>query len=394
MQAVINIPGSHKIYPSRSVSQSNSNNSSSPSIPPSLSHSINPFLSVMAGIFYKSPASPAHSDYSSSSEYSASNPLSKDQAASLIAAYGASSAVDWLESRYSLWVGPSHTPERPAVQGYVAVDGWCLSWGNPLALTDDLEQVAKDFLTWTERQRLQVLWCCVDGHLQWVLSNLEYSVVTCIKEDTIDPMTVKWSSNDLKQNIRKAEKAGVSIIERTGSFTSDEQAEINEGVEKWKKGRQGTQVASDSLAPWVDERHRRYWIAQTADGQIVGFMVLARLKDGGYLIKNSIVFPEAPRGVSELLNATVIIKLRSEGSTAVTFGVSASEELIPVSNVGSMSWLRKSYGVIVSSTGITNRSTYRKKYNPREDKLFVCYPQNGLGWSGIQSLMKMLSSSK
>ncbi|KAG8986445.1 hypothetical protein FRB93_005277 [Tulasnella sp. JGI-2019a] len=348
----------------------------------------------MATMSYNSPEFPAPYDDSSSSEYSASNSLSKDQAASLIAVYGMSSAVDWLEPRYSLWVGPSHTSERPAVQGYVAVDGWCLSWGNPLALTDDLEQVVKDFLSWTERQRLQVLWCCVDGHLQWVLSNLEYSIVTCIKEDTIDPTTVKWSSNDLKQNIRKAEKAGVSITEKTGNFTSDERTEINEGVEKWKEGRKGTQVASDSLAPWVDEHHRRYWIAQAADGRIVGFMVLARLKDNGYLIKNSIALPEAPRGVSELLNATIIINLRNEGSNVVTFGVSASEELIPVSNVGSMSWLRKSYGVIVSSTGITNRSTYRKKYNPREDKLFVCYPQNGLGWSGIQSLMKMLSSSK
>ncbi|KAG8871495.1 hypothetical protein FRB97_008613 [Tulasnella sp. 331] len=349
----------------------------------------------MALTSYNPPASPSHSEYSSGSEYSTSREMSmtKEEVATLIVNFGASSAVDWLEPRYSLWIGHSHTSERPAVQGYVAVDGWCLAWGNPLAHTDDLEQVARDFLTWTEQKQYQVLWCCVDGQLQWVLSTLEYSVVTCIKEDTIDPMTVKWSSNDLKQNIRKAEKAGVEIVERTGFFTAEERAEINVGVEQWKKGRKGTQVASDSLAPWVDEHHRRYWIAQTADSQIVGLMVLARLKNGTYLIKNSIVFPDAPRGVSELLNASVIITLRKEGSEAVTFGVSASEELIPVSNVGSMSWLRKSYGVIVSTTGITNRSTYRQKYNPREDKLFVCYPQNGLGWSGIQALMKMLSSS-
>jgi len=321
--------------------------------------------------------------------------MTKHEVASLIASHGQSSAADWLEPRYSLWVGPSHTVDRPAVQGYVAMDGWCLCWGNPLAVPEDLEQVAKDLLSWAERQHLQILWLCVDNDLQFILSTHEYSVISCIKEDTIDPTTVKFTSGDLKKNIRAAERGGIEIVERTDQFTLEERLEIDEGVKKWKKGRKGEQVASDSLQPWLDERHRRYWIAVTPDDKIVGLMVLAHLRNGGYLIKNSIVFPSAPRGVSELLNATVINVLRKEGSNYCTFGVSAANDLLAVNNVGGvgMSFLSKSYHVINQASGLTNRSTYRKKFNPREDKVFICYPPSGLGWSGIHALMKMLGSS-
>jgi len=322
--------------------------------------------------------------------------MNKEEVATLIPAFGESSAHDWLEPRYSIWVGPSHTTERPAVQGYATRDGWCLCWGNPLAVTEDLGQVAKDLLAWAEQHSLAVLWCCVDNDLQHILSTLDYSVVSCIKEDTIDPLTVKWTSNDLKKNIRKAERAGVQIIEKTAQWTLEERAEVDEGVKNWKNSRNGEQVASDSLAPWMDEIHRRYWIAQTPAGQIVGLMVLAPLKNGGYLIKNSLVFPDAPTGVSEQLNAHVIINLRKEGSSMVTFGVSAADSLVPISNVGGvgMTFLSKTYGVIAQTTGVTKRSTYRKKFAPREDSVYICYPPSGLGWSGIQALMKMLRPSK
>jgi len=211
----------------------------------------------------------------------------------------------------------------------------------------------------------------------------------------MDPMTVKWTSNDLKQNMKKAERAGIRIVERTGAFTREERLEIDAGVKNWKKGRKGPQVASAAMQPWLDEEHRRYWVAQTADQTAVGLMVLSRLKNNGYLIKISVVFPEAPRGTSELLNGNVIHALRDEGADMVTFGVSASETLSPISNVGGsgMMWLGKAYGGIIKMTGLTNRGTYRKKFGCREDKLYVAYPPSGLGWSGIQALMKMLSAS-
>lgn len=112
---------------------------------------------------------------------------------------------------------------------------------------------------------------------------------------------MKWTSNDLKSNIRKAEKAGVEIVEKTAVWTPEERAEVDEGVRQWKKGRKGEQVASvsvsshtrslrsdsrfglanvrsrltgspllpqDSLSPWQDEAHRRYWVAQTAENKV------------------------------------------------------------------------------------------------------------------------------
>lgn len=142
---------------------------------------------------YDSPASPAPSEYSSSS--ATSSTMSKEEVAGFAAVYGMSSAHDWQEPRYSIWVGPSHTAERPAIQGYATQDGWCLCWGNPLAVEDDLETVAKDILSWAEQRSLSVLWCCVDIHLQSILAHVDYAVVSCIKVrvSCADPMRVRVS---------------------------------------------------------------------------------------------------------------------------------------------------------------------------------------------------------
>jgi hypothetical protein len=49
------------------------------------------------------------------------------------------------------------------------------------------------------------------------------------------------------------------------------------------------------------------------------------------------------------------------GRVTVTFGITASEEMSPESNIGGwrVSWLSKTYSKVVSATGITKRGDFR-----------------------------------
>lgn len=65
---------------------------------------------------------------------------------------------------------------------------------------------------------------------------------------------------------------------------------------------------------------------------------LARFEGDRYQIKNSITFPGAPKGTSELMLQRVIEILKDEHVTELTFGGSAAEELVPIHSESSLKW--------------------------------------------------------
>jgi len=97
--------------------------------------------------------------------------------------------------------------------------------------------------------------------MQRVLATeLEWSSVTCIYEDVINPEHVLYMAGpslkgvegahavkDLKKNLRRAEKADVDIEEvREFDWTDQERKEVEEGIDEWKKNKNGLQIASVS----------------------------------------------------------------------------------------------------------------------------------------------------
>lgn len=88
---------------------------------------------------------------------------------------------------------------------------------------------------------------------------------------------------------------------------------------------------------------------------------MAKLSKNCFQIEHSIVFPSAPRGVSEHLLHDVLETIQSQGYPYCSFGVSASDKLIPTNNLSSvrMAWLSKMYNTIIAATGLTNRGAFR-----------------------------------
>jgi len=205
--------------------------------------------------------------------------------ADLVAKYGSSSATAWLEfGRYKLWSPSEPVPESAftPVQGYMEKDPYIFAWGNPLVSSPAaLPSVARQFADFCVAQGKRPVWACVDYELEEVLGSegFGWSTVSCIYEDVVDPAHVldltspeskgkegQHVIKDLKKNLYRADKYGVHVEEvKKDSWTAEDKAQVEEGIRLWRESKSGLQIASTTLQPWLDEEHRRYWVARKDD---------------------------------------------------------------------------------------------------------------------------------
>ncbi|KAL1664134.1 hypothetical protein EV121DRAFT_263284 [Schizophyllum commune] len=374
----------------------------------------------------------------------------------LVASHGSSSSTAWLEfSRYKIW--QASKPIAPStfapVQGYMRKGNWVFAWGNPIVSTPDaLEAAARAFVQYISSldSKLKVVWVCVDQAMERALGEmLGWSTVHCIYEDVIDPRRVievvdapekknkrgeetkKLSKEekehqeiikDLKKNLRRAEKAGVTTGEVVGELSEEDRVTIEKGIDDWKKHRHGIQIASTTMVPWLDKEHRRYWLARDANNKPIAILILTKINAQphaptpdtslsymhghpehphhiSYQIKNAVSFPDAPKGTSEKLIYSALRDLDREqtrklqlGRYTVTFGISAANSMVPTHNLSGwkVHTLSNTYNKVAKSTGLLNRLEFRKKFESIHEPMFVCYPEDGFGLDGVMALLKAL----
>jgi hypothetical protein len=146
-----------------------------------------------------------------------------------------------------------------------SVDPYIFAWGNPLVSHPAaLRPTAAAFKEWAAAQGLRVVWSCVDQDLEHVLAEppFEWSTVTCIYEDIVDPAHVLRLTSpevvgkeggasvvkDLKKNLRRAERADVKVREvLNDEWERDDKRAVEDGVRDWVKSRSGLQIASVGL---------------------------------------------------------------------------------------------------------------------------------------------------
>lgn len=121
------------------------------------------------------------------------------------------------------------------------------------------------------------VWACADADLEQILGeDFGWSTVSCIYEDYVDPAHVIELTSpeakgqegvhvvkDLKKNLMRAEKYDVHVDEvKGGGWKDEERKAVEAGIEAWRASRSGIQIASTTIQPWLDEKHRRYWVAR------------------------------------------------------------------------------------------------------------------------------------
>uniref|UniRef100_D8QCZ8 Phosphatidylglycerol lysyltransferase C-terminal domain-containing protein n=1 Tax=Schizophyllum commune (strain H4-8 / FGSC 9210) TaxID=578458 RepID=D8QCZ8_SCHCM len=392
-------------------------------------------------------------DDDTSEETATPDTFDRNSISELVASHGSSSSTAWLEfSRYKIWqASKSIAPSTfVPVQGYMRKGNWVFAWGNPIVSTPDaLEAAARAFVQYISSldSKLKVVWVCVDQAMERALGEmLGWSTVHCIYEDVIDPRRVievvdapekknkrgeetkKLSKEekehqeiikDLKKNLRRAEKAGVTTGEVVGELSEEDRVTIEKGIDDWKKHRHGIQIASTTMVPWLDKEHRRYWLARDANSKVNTSLSYMHGHPEhphhiSYQIKNAVSFPDAPKGTSEKLIYSALRDLDREqtrkfpslniasdriltsspelGRYTVTFGISAANSMVPTHNLSGwkVHTLSNTYNKVAKSTGLLNRLEFRKKFESIHEPMFVCYPEDGFGLDGVMALLKAL----
>lgn len=78
---------------------------------------------------------------------------------------------------------------------------------------------------------------------------------------------------------------------------------------------------------------------------------------------------------------------------SVTFGVGTTGTLESTANVSGFRFnlLKRTYGTITKTFNLGNKSEFRKKFQAGAEPVYVCYPKRGLGMSGVQAIMDVLT---
>ncbi|OAX40208.1 hypothetical protein K503DRAFT_791499 [Rhizopogon vinicolor AM-OR11-026] len=343
--------------------------------------------------------------------------LDLSELADLVAKHGNATCTAWLETdRYHTWQPSKAIPESSftPVQGYLHSGVWVFAWGNPIVSDPKaFKPTLQAFISAVESKGMRCVYCCVDSNIEEVLAGMNWSTVSCINEDIVDPENVVELTSedseghgsmvkDLKKNLRRAERAQIDVTEiQRNDWSETVRKEIEDGVDAWKKSRSGLQLAATSFDPFLDFEHRRYWVARS-EGKAVGVLILSPVRDA-FVIKNAVSFPKAPKGTSEYLITSALKDLRNErqsetgsvsrGDISVTFNISAASDLKPTKNVSGwkFTWLNKTYSNVSQGAGLLNRGDFRSKFDSSREPMFVCYPsEDGFGLDGIEMLIKLL----
>ncbi|KDN41336.1 hypothetical protein K437DRAFT_264063 [Tilletiaria anomala UBC 951] len=360
---------------------------------------------------------------------------------SLLKLYGTASSSAWTEPQYRTWrqrpeaqseqakPGQSSVPGRGALIGYLvngsdAEHQFAMAWGNPLCPAEQYESVARAWINHVQSEGKKPMWCCVDNEFMKVLSQqpLEWSAITCIKEDVVDPSTFALHSLErfVRNKLNKAHRKGLRIIrvdrrfpdpERDGSsaLTRDE---VEKGIVRWKrrKAGKGAQIHISDTEPWRDLENRTYYYAvapihplqQEASGKgeskakeaalqkhsakherqpgskaqkeekLVGMVVLTPVRDSTVVVKWLLEMDPEVKGTSESLMVHVLEQLRDEGQAdtahackRVTFGISAGD-LRPIAHASGwkMHTLSAAYNAISHTFHLGSKSSFAASLAP------------------------------
>lgn len=208
----------------------------------------------------------------------------------MIAAYGDSTSTAYVDPKYEIW---RHAPTGAAI-GFVAPPGGhghMVVWGPPLCAPEERAQVVDAFIKWCQSKKYGPVWACVDEETEKLLSGPHnWRALTCIAESRLDPYEVAHNIDpSIEKKMRSAERAGVKIRQVEGQIDDRHKEEIDERIRDWQKQRDGAQIHTTEIRPWVDPAHRRYFYAEV-DGKVCGLLVLTRLAPAhGWQVKWNLV---------------------------------------------------------------------------------------------------------
>jgi ergosteryl-3beta-O-L-aspartate synthase len=209
-----------------------------------------------------------------------------------------------------------------AAVGYVPVNGYAVTFGNPLCEVKQIPQVVNAYLKFLEHEKLKPVWACIDKYTEEYLADeLSWSALIAVAEERINPAESDPSSDkNVRRKIHRAEREGVKIHE-VDKWEDGLKENIEQRCKDWAENRKGTQIHLTGVRPFDDMEHRKYFYATDKDQKICALVVIAQLSvSKGFQIKWALEFPGAPLGAIEVSYAN---KLRGYSVFIFRFSTSS-----------------------------------------------------------------------
>ncbi|ORX37091.1 hypothetical protein BD324DRAFT_579856 [Kockovaella imperatae] len=320
-----------------------------------------------------------HPDASTRLSYSPSHlPVIED----LIANYGDATNTSWLDDKFLVW---RHETNGAAV-GYSARKKMVIMAGDPLCEKDQYESVINNFLEFLSKHiNLSPAWLLVSDQVQEILSTKHgWRSLACTEEQRLDENqrhTHADDQRDRKHEARRLDRQGVSIHSFDPTDDEDCISRINNRIREWQDARASgaKQVHLTDIAPWQDQKHRRYFLAESTDQRRPeALVVLTQLsRTHGWQVKWALDFPNAPHGA---IDALIHLALSTVAGQPVTFGAGVSDHLIPVHHIHGLrsKILSKTYKAIVSALKLRGKAQFREKFGTIGETLYICYPKHAI----------------
>jgi aspartyl-tRNA synthetase len=299
----------------------------------------------------------------------------------LIANYGDATNTSWLDDRFDVWrhytgaaVGYSRQSSKLVIVA-----------GDPLCDRSQYTEVIRDFLEFVNKElKLRPVWILVSEEVESILAeNYGWRTLACSEEQRVIP---ERASSVNGRASRRLEREGLEVHEVRP--TQDVISRTNPAIERWRAARDtpGKQVHLTEIRPWVDQAHRRYFLAEKA-GRVHGLVVMAQLAPRhGWQVKWALNFPDSPHGTIEVLVEHALANVPGP----VTFGVGVSEKLVAGAHMNGAraKFLSRAYKSIVDTLGLARKSGFREKFGVLGEQVYICYPKSGVSVLDMKNIIK------
>jgi lysylphosphatidylglycerol synthetase-like protein (DUF2156 family) len=189
-----------------------------------------------------------------------------------------------------------------AAVGYVPVNGFAVTFGNPLCEPKQIPVVVNAYLKYLDNEKLKPVWACIDQQTEVYLADeLGWSALIAVAEERINPAeSDPTQDKNVRRKVHRAERDGVKV-HQVDDWTDELKQRIEQRCKDWSDNRKGTQVHLTGVRPFDDMEHRKYYYATDKDQNICAMVVLAQLSAAkGFQIKWALEFPNAPLGAIEV----------------------------------------------------------------------------------------------
>lgn len=210
---------------------------------------------------------------------------------------------------------------------YVVVKKVALCIGDPICISNEKRGFILEFMEYCKKNKIKLCFSSITKETRDILENLDFAVSKYGEEAVIElndyEMTGKKTLK-LRQKVKRAEKAGLKVIEYTprNSRDMDLESKIHEVSTQWfkdKKGQLSFSVGEMHLNNPID---RRYFISLDESNDVQAILMFSPYNKGkGYFLDVMRRRLDSVPGAMEHAIIKSAMKMKEEGVEAVSLGI-------------------------------------------------------------------------